>query len=1072
MDNGEAGDANRTATRLQLVATGMGLAGAALLVGILWGLLHVAAPRLYAAQRASSTTFEQFRVVDGLRSAVRLDCVLAPAYVALGVILFSLFRRPRKSNERAWHPGAAAGATLLVAAGIADLVENLTLYLQLGRREPQKAWLSAMRAAGVLHWSLLAASAVALALTLLTRGRSPFKMGDACVRPGPKTGPHPWDPPKIEADGTGSHRLGVCLSGGGIRSAAFSLGGLQALQDKGILQNAEYLSAASGGGYLAAGWAVSDARSSAVATGQAWSQGSAEERWFRDHSSYLVPDLLGGVKGVGRLVGGVVVNFLVVWMLLFVIARPVGWAVGAVHPELAPIQPVALARDSTGALAVDRVEPLDPVETVVDGATVTATRYKVVLKPDTDAKKNQVCFDTEAFNPGDRQHCFDVRQLEDRPAIIEVAAGKGRVVVQPKAVILPRTDEPKPCADLRCQVRSHLEIAAHPKVALKDAAVHEPVRPDQIEVTQQVEVRSRSGLVGRPNPKYRAWMWQGTVGLLGAGLLGGLWVMGRRLRDGANEIGRDIALALAFAGCACLLVTIAIPALATWLPDLATNVPGTSLPLGDPLLPSGGLVLAVLAAVRQYLSGNKTGPTEAGGTSWLARVWKRLNGSKEQLSWYETSPTKIVLLVILVLGFVVCFVSQLQYPIANGPFGRLMGVSAVRDRLPDWAWWPEWLKFAFAAFLLGGFACLVDAHAWSLYPFYKRRLASAFVLERSGAKARPIDYDQLLAFTPTAPGWHGLPGDPCGPARPGPKLVLCCSVNLSESGVVPPGRRAASFTFDADYIGGPLVGYTDAAAYWAGLPPSRQRDITITSAMAISGAAFSPAMGKKNLGPVGSVLALVNLRLGVWLPHPQQVEIRDPAWWDGWGRRPGWPWFLREVLNNYRFQRRYLYVSDGGHWDNLGLVELLRRGCTQIICISAAGDGATSFGTLAEAIALAREELGVEITLDPSPLRPPATAPKDPPVRELRHRTVLDTSAPFASDPFQVGHYSWRSSGASGTIVYIETALTADLPFDVHGFAESEAVFPDDATGDQVFNHRQFEAFRALGYHQVSSSLR
>ena len=45
----------------------------------------------------------------------------------------------------------------------------------------------------------------------------------------------------------------------------------------------------------------------------------------------------------------------------------------------------------------------------------------------------------------------------------------------------------------------------------------------------------------------------------------------------------------------------------------------------------------------------------------------------------------------------------------------------------------------------------------------------------------------------------------------------------------------------------------------------------------------------------------------------------------------------RERLANYRPDAPYLYVSDGGHWENLGIVEALRRGCTELIVISASG---------------------------------------------------------------------------------------------------------------------------------------
>lgn len=71
-----------------------------------------------------------------------------------------------------------------------------------------------------------------------------------------------------------------------------------------------------------------------------------------------------------------------------------------------------------------------------------------------------------------------------------------------------------------------------------------------------------------------------------------------------------------------------------------------------------------------------------------------------------------------------------------------------------------------------------------------------------------------------------------------------------------------------------------------------------------------------------------------------------------------------------RRRRRFVYISDGGHWGNLGLVELLRRGCTEILCLDASGDQVDTFHTIGSAIALARDELRIEIDLDLTPLRP------------------------------------------------------------------------------------------------------
>ena len=46
--------------------------------------------------------------------------------------------------------------------------------------------------------------------------------------------------------------FGVCISGGGIRSATFGLGVLQGLVEKKLLSKADYLSTVSGGGYIGA----------------------------------------------------------------------------------------------------------------------------------------------------------------------------------------------------------------------------------------------------------------------------------------------------------------------------------------------------------------------------------------------------------------------------------------------------------------------------------------------------------------------------------------------------------------------------------------------------------------------------------------------------------------------------------------------------------------------------------------------------------------------------------------------------------------------------------------------------
>jgi hypothetical protein len=1043
--------AHRTAARV--VAT--------IVVFIVWFVLWRVSPHFADAQRAHSPDgFNQSKVRWGLA----VDVVFMAAYGAWFLAAFWPIEDPRHSGHR--HPAALAGLFLVAGGVIADLVEDGYLFAATGaERSAALRDLAVMRSAGLVKWALLGTAALILVVLVLRHSSwRHVRPGLSTTRPirdpQPPAGHDPWDPPPKGAES----RVGVCLSGGGIRSAAFCLGALQALRERGKLARASYLSAASGGGYLAAGWAVSDA--APPAKPPRWDPGSPEERWFRDHSSYLVPDLKRGVAGIYRLLAGVIVNLLVIGLVLFAVARPIGWAMYALHDDLRAKGPAVLIRDSVGAMEVAPTSLLGSVDN--DGAQAPIRRYAVTLAP---AAGNEACFDLPPYKSGEREVCVNVRQVEGKAGVVEVQGGRGKVVTQPRVEITPPELGP-PCPDKPCRkVREAAVIAEQPTLDLADALVVDGQDPavGQFKVEQQPRVSVTTGLGAVSYPSYPWWMWEIVGGLLGGALLLALAVMSLRLRDRRADVVRTLAQALAGAGAVAFVVMIGLPWLVVWLPRTLNSLvsPSTKSASGSGLqnylVPGAGTVALIIAAARQYLTASK-GKAGAGGgpsTSWFAKIRGALSKKSTQLKWYELSPDKVLLAVFWCVALVVSFVNVLQFASANGPKGELMGFAFVRDSLPDWLFLPDGVKFVLALAALALFAWMADAQSWSLYPFYKTRLSSAYLLERTEeGRAEAIPYKVLLPFTKLRTPDHG------------PQLIACCAVNLSEYGVVPPGRRAASFTFSSTEIGGPLVGYAKPEEYEA-LPLNRRRDVTVASAMAISGAAFSPAMGKFNLGPKAPLLALANLRLGVWIPHPCRVREAKAAEWD-WRRfrRPNWWWYLKELTNKYGFNRRYVYVSDGGHWDNLGLVELLRRGCTEIYCMSGAGDGSLSFGTIGEAIALAREELGVEITLDPSSLRPSTVEPNPSPARELRREGAKDKAVPYAAasavrGTFQFPDGADGTPGAKGVLYYVEADLTVDMPFDVHSFAEGETVFPDDSTGDQVFGHRQFESYRALGYHQA-----
>ncbi|MBA2312086.1 MAG: hypothetical protein H0V97_04700 [Actinobacteria bacterium] len=377
-------------------------------------------------------------------------------------------------------------------------------------------------------------------------------------------------------------------------------------------------------------------------------------------------------------------------------------------------------------------------------------------------------------------------------------------------------------------------------------------------------------------------------------------------------------------------------------------------------------------------------------------------------------------------------------------------------------WFPQFLWLIVPSAILMILYLWSDLTATSMHPFYKRRLATAFSLRRvSSGEPPPRDidacersYDDKVVLSETRP--HPPDGS-------WPTLVCCAAANISDEARTAPGRNAVTFTFEPDRVGGPEVGYIPTRHYEQVLGKSRSEDITLPAAVAISGAALSPSMGHMTKRSLTFLLALVNARLGVWLPNPRLAAERhlreavatasseDPDAGDFevkvWRRpKPRFTWLWREMRGRNSGDGRFLYVTDGGHWENLGLVELLRRGCTKIYCFDAAGDQEETFFTIGEAIALARSELGVEIDLKPELIRP-------------------NEGSKYSATDHVYGTFRYPDpSGREGSIVFAKAAVTEDAPWDVRAYKERDPAFPHHNLLAQMFADRTFESYRKLGY--------
>lgn len=967
---------------------------------------------------------------------------------------------PLADRLRRWSTN---GLVYVMIAAAADLAENALLALLDEGRLPPWAphWL---QAATWLKWLGLGWGALFLGGTWATgvlRGHdlNLWRRARPAVEAAPgapgswdagrSRPPHEeWDPPNVE--GGDPKRVGVSLSGGGIRSASFSLGALQALRHHDV-RGIRYLTSVSGGGYMAAAWAAMTKALPRGGQPRPFALRSPEERWVRHHTDYLVSSGGTVLGSMLTLVGGLAFNLALVFLLLQAVAHPLGWIVGSAHPEMRAKVPIVRieAQPTLEVSAVLAVTAQLPVDEPCDGCTPArrpGPAYEVHLRVD---ERPEV---TSAQEVSEAPETVGRVRLPVLAALVAEGDDGLTVVRQPVARVALPSDQ--------AAVEDRLEIAVQPKIAVEaipetsggstDPLPVDLVR-DLVSVERQPVVAQSSGTLGRDDLSIDGWIFL-FLGVVGAAALVVAWVESRIARQERLRHEHVQAAARFWAGTAVLLVVVPFVArnLATWVDHLP----------GYDAARSGWSALGALLVASVPLL-----------LRWRGRVadlsfLKRFRGRGLVLDG--------LLGAILVVIALVTFAALVDLAAANGPAGRLPGLHQrfLGDRT-------DVVRWMVSAGVLGGVLLApVAAHAWSLYSVYRSGLGTAYFLAKADEPPLPgrtdLRYRIVKQTGAERDGWAWASTDPPDPApRALPDLdeveewVVCTTANIRGAGEAAPGRAAGSFTFSRSWVGGPEVGWMRTPEYLKALSGGRRKDVSVPSTVTISGAAFSPAMGKDSKGWQGRLFALANLRLGVWVANPMVVQQRA---WDGrFGRyrAPNARWYLREVVGWFDRTAPYVYLTDGGHWENLGLVELLRRGCTEIWMISAAGDGTSSFETLAQAIALAREELGVEFEdLELEPLRPGSEPDEAAPRRLLRH----DASVPTAERSYVTAHYRF-SNGPRGTIHIVEAALPGDLPWDVHAYAEANDDFPDIATGYQLMHHRDFEAYRMLGFTQASRAV-
>ncbi|HEX8457046.1 MAG TPA: patatin-like phospholipase family protein [Pyrinomonadaceae bacterium] len=340
------------------------------------------------------------------------------------------------------------------------------------------------------------------------------------------------------------------------------------------------------------------------------------------------------------------------------------------------------------------------------------------------------------------------------------------------------------------------------------------------------------------------------------------------------------------------------------------------------------------------------------------------------------------------------------------------------------------LNVSSTEFLSGLFVCsllystfIVNINYASPHAFYRNRLARTYLTRPSNGDTavRACDPQKLSGMNEF---------------NKAPYHLINCAVNIPNC--KDPnlrGRNTDFFVLSKYFCGGPITGFHPTAEW-----EQVDSHLDLGTATAISGAAAAPHMGTLTSARYTFLLALLNVRLGYWLrkPAPRSRWIKNLL------SPVGWYYFFLELSGLMSEKTAFLNLSDGGHIENLGIYELLRRRCKFVIAIDGEADPDRSFGGLLKLTQLAKIDLGVTI---------------EPDLTDLR----TDKEG-LGRSHFGLSRIEYRD-GEYGLLLYIKSSLTGNESEFLKKYRAENPAFPHQSTAQQLFSETQFEAYRVLGEH-------
>lgn len=377
---------------------------------------------------------------------------------------------------------------------------------------------------------------------------------------------------------------------------------------------------------------------------------------------------------------------------------------------------------------------------------------------------------------------------------------------------------------------------------------------------------------------------------------------------------------------------------------------------------------------------------------------------------------------------------------------------------------------AFWAFLLFAVVYLFYANInlSGLHRFYRDRLMETFLPDLEDVRA---DRRSSMTSANEAELWKMFDPRCAGPYH----LINANVVMLDSAKARYRSRRSDSFVLGPHYCGSEATGWARTDRWLADRGGHIIRPIgpmTLATAMAISGAAVNPNTGADGRGAtkggaLSAILTILNVRLGYWASSPRRLEHAEGA---PLGYPPNFifPGLIQGIFGAGRTERsHWLELTDGGHFDNIGLYELVRRRVKTIYVIDGTEDEKTSFSSFANAAEKIYIDFNVRLKF----------ADEDGFMRLMRGADAdanpRNQAFRMAERGFAIGTVEYPAThdanGAAvpplmGTIYYIKATLTKGLPEALYSYRANNEAFPWQSTADQFFDEQQFEAYRTLGF--------